>query len=121
MIDFTETDLKSSRTLNHSQRRALARVLRHYKNATAYSGVTSVRYRMKQCGQNTFNEVWVNVETRRSDCEEYSQRAILCGQSAHIKIGPRGKLTVYRATSGITESKVKHVCYMLRATDASTI
>jgi hypothetical protein len=91
------------------QRRALNRIIRFYRDRNSYDGVTSVR-----CTFNNEYEsfVSVTVETRRSDCDKYSPRAVICAQRAHIMVTRRGKITVHSADSGLTDER-KHVARMI--------
>lgn len=96
--------------INKSQRNTINRIIRFYRQANAYNGVTSVRATVEE---TDYRAVWISLETRRSDCGQYSPRAVVCRQDAHICVGPRGGITVYSASSGL-ESNAKHVAHMLR-------
>lgn len=90
-----------NRDLNKSQRGAVSRILRFYRDHNDYSKVTSVRFELSQCGSCTF----VLFDTRRSDCDKYSQRQVLCQQHGHFAIGVRGGIKVINARDGLTERR----------------
>lgn len=98
--------------MTKSQRASIIRIIRYYRERNSYTGCTSVRVVAEDCG----SFISLSVETRRSDCEKYSQRQIVCNQSAHIFIGQRGGVDVKRATLGLGSHEEKHVQFMTRAT-----
>jgi hypothetical protein len=59
----------------------------------------------------------VSLQTRRSDCQKYSPRQIVCRQYIHFFIGPRGGLAVATAEKGLKSEKT-WICKMLRAEHA---
>lgn len=102
------------RQLNPMQRRAINRVIRFFRQTEAYSGCTSVRIRLNP---TNYRVVWMHVTTRRSDCERYSPRALLCSWDAFIQIGKRGAIRVHSARHGLTPSE-HHVARMVRGKTA---
>lgn len=99
-----------ARDLNPSQRRALRRIVDFYRERNSYSGCTSVRFALDACGRS----VSVIVKTRRSDCDRYSPRAVICEERAHFFIGQRGGIRIASADSGLRDES-KHVAFMLKA------
>ena len=97
--------------MNKSQRAAIIRVIRYYKSRNAYNGVTSVRVELED--YDYF--ISLMLTTRRSDCEKYSPRQVVCEQSAHIHIGKRGGIKVKRARNGLSINDAKNVQQMTRA------
>lgn len=94
----------SSRELNPRQRRKVRTIVRWYRERNAYSGVTSIRFELVDFS----GTIWITLTTWRSDCGQYSPRAIVCGQRLHARIGPRGGVRVFSASSG-TSSELTHV------------
>jgi len=94
-------DKVSSRQLNRSQRNRLASIVRWYRAYNAYSGVTSIRFKLHDC--KAF--ISLTLTTRRSDCSKFSPRQIITQQRVHAFIGPRGGCKVMDATSGLTSEK----------------
>ena len=106
----------SAKALTPSQRRAVGRILAHYRESTAYSGCTSVRYKLRRIARRV---VSVEFTTRRSDCDPYSPRAIVCEESGQFFIGPRGAIEVASASVGIHDREFqaehrRHVARMVR-------
>ena len=95
-----------SKTITKSQRRALNRIIRFYRRENN-DGVTSVRISFPDANEDIakYGFFFVCVKTRRSDCDKYSPRAILCEQSAMFKVGKRGGLKVMTAYDGLRETK----------------
>ena len=97
----------SSRQLNPRQRRKVRQVVRWYRERNAYSGVTSIRFKLY--GYEDYDKIaWITLRTWRSDCGKYSPRAIVCEQYFHAMIGPRGGLKIHTARSGM-KSEVTRV------------
>lgn len=96
--------------MNKAQRASIIRIIRFYRERNRYNGVTSVRVETKDFDYF----ISLTVTTRRSDCETFSHRAIVCEQSAHIFIGKRGGITVKRARNGLTHSESSYVQKMTR-------
>lgn len=110
MTDHDKTRI-NSRTLKTSERNALRRIVRFYKERNDYTGCTSVRIEItKPFG--TF--VCFNVRTRRSDCGKYSPRAVVCENYAAGTIGPRGGIILFNSKNGLTDD-TRHVAKMLPA------
>jgi hypothetical protein len=103
--------MKHTNQISPAQRRAIKRVIRFYRERNAYTGCTSVRIEL-----NTESRFFVSlvVTTRRSDCEKYSPRQVVCAERAHVFVGKRGGLKVASAEANL-RSNVGHVRAMLRA------
>ena len=99
-----------SREMNKSQRNALRRVLHFIRQRNNYNGCTSVRFNLIDCGPF----ISVSTDTRRSDCDKHSPRAVTCQESGQFFIGRRGGLQIasYRALPG---DHKRHVADMLNA------
>jgi len=98
----------SVRELNRSQRASLRRLLSYYRKRND-DGVTSVRFFLRRpFGRHFF----VVVTTRRSDCDKYSPRAILCAARVHASIGPRGGIKINHAEHGLSDA-TRHVAEMV--------
>ena len=110
MTTLNETRI-NSHTLKTSERNALRRIVRFYRDRTDYSGCTSVRITITKPFDSF---VSFSVKTRRSDCGEYSQRGVLTEQRASGSIGPRGGIILYQASNGLSDD-TKHVAHMLPA------
>lgn len=100
----------STRSLNKSQRRAVRRIMRFIWNRNSHSDVTSARFELTRPFGSFLS---MTVTTRRSDCEEYSERAVICEQRLHCMIGPRGGLKVCSFSNGLSDSTA-HAKKMLR-------
>jgi len=87
--------------MNRSQRNAINRIIYFYRQRNCYNKVTSIKIKREDFG----SFIAVIVRTRRSDCHEYSLRALMCDQYAHIFVGKRGGLRVMDATSGLNSEK----------------
>lgn len=98
--------------ITRSQRNALNRIVRFYRERNAHTKCTSVRARIEE---TRYGKVWVWIETRRSDCERGSAKAAVCRQAAHILVGNRGGIEVYYASADMNEEK-DHIAKMLRGT-----
>lgn len=110
-----------ARDLNRRERLALYRVWRYFRDSQGYSGCTSVRYELHRV---TASAVSLSVKTRRSDCAASSVRAVLCGESAHLFIGPRGGLRVASAETGICgtrKERASHRAHVARMVRGRTI
>jgi len=94
--------LVRARDLRPSQKARVVRVVRYFKRTEGYNGVTSVRYTLTRCD---WGGLYLTVNTRRSDCGRYSQRAICCAVDAHFSIGQRGGLTMLSYRSGLSGRK----------------
>lgn len=94
-----------------AQRRRIISAIRYYRSSNRYTGVTSVRVQV-----NTEYSAFVSVviETRRSDCDRYSPRQVICRQRMHAMIGRRGGMKIASADDGL-RSNLSHVRHMLRA------
>lgn len=103
----------SVRDLNKSQRRAVSRIYRLYVERNSSSGCTSVRFELRILGRGL---VAMTLDTRRSDCDKHSQRQIICHDSFHGFIGPRGAIRVSRAEVGIGHRNEAHVASMVGGT-----
>lgn len=99
-----------SRTLNKSQRRALRRILRFYRDRNSYTGCTSVRFKITR----PYSAPSIVITTRRSDCSKYSPRAVVSDERAHFMLGPRGGIKLYSSNSGL-RTDTTHVRKMLGA------
>ena len=108
MSEFTEKKI-SSRDLNPRQRRKLGHIVRWYRSREAYNHVTSIRFELIDFS----GMIWIHLRTRRSDCGQYSPRAILCERTLHALIGPRGGVKVSRAEWGIGNSEKTHVQHFI--------
>ena len=99
--------------MNPSQRRAHYRLWRYYRDAESYSGCTSIRYKVEPLGAKGYAVV---LETRRSDCDPASPRAIICHRYAQAFIGPRGGIKIAIARMGIGKGadEKAHVAKMVR-------
>lgn len=93
-----------------SQRQAINRIIRFYRERNRNNGVTSVRCEVKHM---VF--VSLTIRTRRSDCEKHSPRQIVCEQYAHIFIGRRGRIEIADAAYGLgnRQQEQKHLRHML--------
>jgi hypothetical protein len=83
--------------------------------------VTSIRGELGSFGGG--RTIYFTIRTRRSDCDKYSMRAIVCHHHGHFAIGPRGKIRVLTTGTGISAPEhqafyKQHVAKMLRATIA---
>lgn len=107
----------SVRDLKPSQKNAVRRIVKFYKDRNDYNSVTSVRYDLVKCSSGDYNSIWLTVNTRRSDCEKYSPRAVICNQYGNFNIGKRGGIKVSIASNGIgdRDDEKKHVSFMLNA------
>lgn len=107
------TAVKRSRTtLNKRQRAALRRVINYIRTSNSYTKVTSVRYTLSR-PYGTFYAL--STTTRRSDCDKYSHRAIMCEERGHFFILERGGLTVNNYEHGIGgKNSKRHVARMVR-------
>lgn len=94
--------------MNKSQRRSINKTIRYYRDVA--DDFTSVRATVEP---TEYGVIWVTINTRRSDCSAYSQRAIWTRKHAFIMIGKRGAITVYQAESGIGQDQKNHVACML--------
>lgn len=106
-IEFEQKKI-TSRELTKGARRALKRVVRVYKEMENYNGVTSVRFGLVDYSGTTY----AVITTRRSDCQKYSPRSVLCSRRAHIRIGTRGGLKVLSAENGLTNER-PHIARMI--------
>ncbi len=98
----------TSRELNPRQRRKVRQAIRWYRERENYNGVTSIRFELYK--YDDFDRLaWISLRTRRSDCGQYSPRAIVCERTMFAMIGPRGGLKIYRAEWGIGNSELTHV------------
>lgn len=88
-----------------SQRRAINQIIKFYRERNRYNGVTSVRCTVKH--EHFF--VSLTIQTRRSDCSQYSPRAVFSLQYAHVFIGKRGGISVPMALDGVTDAKAERV------------
>ena len=104
--------IHKGKDMNKSQRKAIIRVIRYYRETNAYNGVTSVRVEVEPTDYGTY---WITLKTRRSDCHPNSERALLCDQYAHISVGKRGALKVYTAQNGLSDN-AEHVAHMIGGT-----
>ena len=95
--------------MNKSQRKAINRIIRFYRERVAYTGCTSVRLKIIE---TDYGHIWVYIKTRRSDCHRNSPRAILSEETASFCLGKRGAITVWNAEDGL-QNVAKHVAYML--------
>ena len=110
--DYQQDETRvNSRTLTPGQRRALSRIVRYYRDWNDHNGVTSVRFTLTR-PFGTFPSFVIT--TRRSDCGEFSPRAVYTKMDASGSIGPRGGITLYRASNGLND-ETKYVAKMLRA------
>jgi hypothetical protein len=98
--------------MNRSQRNAANRIVRFYRERNAFTKVTSTRVHLTT---TEYGSIWIKVETRRSDCQKYSPRAVLTQQTAFIEIRSRGAIRVHSADSCLRDER-KHVAFMLRGT-----
>lgn len=101
-----------------SVRKAVARVLRYWKEygiSKAEEGVTTLQVKYRA---TTYGALWLYTETVRNDCDKYSQRAMWCKDGAHYCISKRGKVTVHNtlklcsSTTRAVEHK-KHLAHMV--------
>ncbi len=111
--DLPATFFESTRNITKGQRNAVKRVVRFYKERDA-DNLTSVRFELRRVTSSLLS---LTVNTRRSDCGKYSQRAILCERRAHFMIGPRGGLKLHNSDTGMQDDS-QHVRYMLNASKA---
>lgn len=105
--------LIKARTLSPAQRRTMCRVLRYYRNEVSRNKVTNVRYTLKRYPSST--APWLEVFTRRTDCDLFSERQCFTEHEGSFRLGDRGALTITRATYGTTMDYTAHVARMLRA------
>lgn len=93
------------------QARAIARIESYFSNFCWEGNHTTVKA-AEITDHGSF--LAVSLETVRSDCDEYSQRAILCRHSAQFFVSRRGKITVTRSESGLTND-IKSTAKFLHA------
>lgn len=103
------TSIKA-RDLHPSQRKALMRVIWFIRNHER-DDVTSIRYAIRPLHKDS---VSVTLMTRRSDCDRYSPRQVVCRIDMHVFIGKRGGITVADART-MSHNFTKHAAYMLHA------
>ena len=98
-----------TKIINKSQRNAINRIIRFYRKKEAYNKVTSIRIEL----DDSVGILSLVVRTKRSDCDQFSPRQLLCENYGHYLIGARGKIKVCTATSGIDTNDKPHVATML--------
>lgn len=108
MIDLTHEKV-TTRDINESQKRAVRRILQYYIQRNEYTHCTSVRFELVMTASSLLSIV---VNTRRSDCQKYSPRQIICAQRLFAFIGIRGGIKVKSAETYHT-SEIGHLRIML--------
>jgi hypothetical protein len=104
--------------INKSQQRAIDRIMRFYENSVSYDkGNYHISSEIVPLGFETHLNMTVKV--KRIDCDQYSPRAIICGDGGHFFIGPRGHIQVASSYQLIADkarrlSHLRHIALMVR-------
>jgi len=95
--------IKDVRFSGKLQERAVRRALKYWDNLQ--NDITSVKAKIRE---TSYGAVWLDVETFRNDCEEFSPRAVLCKDGASYHITRRGRVEVSHTVKVIgDQAKVK--------------
>lgn len=103
--------------LTTSQRRRIISAIRFYRNRNRYNGCTSVRVKIDNThgfSSTLPRFVSMSLETRRSDCEQYSPRQVMTKQFMFAIIGRRGGMKIASASDSL-RSNLSFVRTMLHA------
>lgn len=83
------SDIPQSDGSKNLQERSIHRLLRFWREKQ--TGPTLVKLTF----QKSRNWIWISVQTERTDCEKFSERAVLTQDGGYYCVTRRGKLTLH--------------------------